>query len=276
MNTAAFVYMPVIHAGYLTWIDQQQALGRDIFLIDEQFAEEIDIRRKDLRALDTVTVGKFLSRRTLVRSITRTNAEGIKNSYEHFVFADEDVSDHVIGALFEGKSVERSPVFLRYDRKKSLAKEEVTPDRVVSVDPVVSAIMESVVEVGKRSSDWWIQVGAAFVRDDVAELIVHNEHVPNPNVVDALGSVRSNFTQGVHIELSTALHAEGALFAEAIRRGVSFAGGDVYSSTFPCPYCAPIIAGSGIKRLYFKDGYSMIEGQELLRSRGIEIIRIAK
>lgn len=276
MKTAAFVYVPVIHAGYLAWIDRQQALGHDIFLIDESFAEEIDIRRKDLRALDTVLVGKFLSWITLIGSITRDNAESIKASHDHFIFADEDVSDHVIGALFEGKSVERSPVFLRYDRKKSLAKEVVTPDRVVSVDPTVSAIMAAVVEKGKRSSDWWIQVGAALVRDGKVELIAHNEHVPSPNVVDALGSVRGNFTQGVHIDLSTALHAEGALFAEAVRRGISFSGCDLYSSTFPCPYCAPIIAGSGIKRLYFQEGYSMIEGQALLRSRGIEIIRVAK
>ena len=280
MHAAAFLYMPVIHSGYLNWIEAQRQLGHDVYLISEEFAEEIDIYRKDLRALPAEYVAEHvagLAFRSIPNKIlTRNNAPEFIAYYERFVFADEDVSDHVIAELFAGLSVERVSVFLRYDRKKSLAKEEVTADRVTVSDPVVSAIMTQVVESGMRSSDWWIQVGAALVRDGKVELISHNEHVPNPNVVDALGSVRGNWKQGVNIDLSTALHAEGALFAEALRLGVSFSGADLYVSTFPCPYCAPIVAHSGIRRLFFKHGYSMIEGQELFRSRGIEIIRVAE
>jgi len=275
MPVAAFVYMPVIHAGYLAWVEAQRVLGRDLFLLSEEFAEEIDIRRKDLRALPAALVASLLGSERHAGVFTRANAALVLAAYERFVFADEDVSDHVIAALFDARSVERVPVFLRYDRKRSLAHAEVTPDKVVASDPTVSAIMARVLEEGKRSSDWYIQVGAALVRDGVVELIAHNEHGPSPNVVDALGSVRANFTQGVHIELSTALHAEGALLAEAVRRGISFSGCDLYTSTFPCPYCAPIIARSGLKRLYYSQGYAMIDGEASLRTRGIEIVRVA-
>jgi dCMP deaminase len=279
MSTAAFVYVPVVHRGYLDWVKRHLDLGHDVFLIDDSFAEEIDIRRKDLRALSAheVLAGLCSGFGCHVMSVlTRENATNVLRRYQHFVFADEDISDHVIAELFQGYSTELEHVFLRYDRKRTDAKQEVAHDRVVTSDDVLlKSIMQMVVGYGKNSSDWFLQVGAGLVRDNEVLMLEHNEHVPSPNVVDALGSARINYKQGIHIDRSTALHAEGALFARALREGVSFRGADLFVSVFPCPYCAPIVARSGIRRLYFAQGYSMLEGEDDIRQSGIEIIRVS-
>jgi dCMP deaminase len=278
MKTAALVYAPVLHRGYLDWVKRHCDLGHDVYLISESFADEIDIRRKDLRALSAREILPALcsvSGCFVVGVFTRENSSNVVARYEHFVFADEDISEHIMSEMFQGCSYEVECVFLRYDRKKSILAKEVTPDRVAtSDDAVVKSIMQKVVDRGLKSSDWFIRVGAGLVRNGEVLMLEHNEHVPSPNIVDALGSVRTNYKQGIHIDRSTALHAEGALFARALREGITLTGADLYVSTFPCPYCSPIVARSGIARLFYVQGYSMIEGEEDIRQSGIEIIRV--
>ena len=45
----------------------------------------------------------------------------------------------------------------------------------------------------------------------------------------------------------------------------------MYVTVFPCPPCAKLIAYSGIKRLYCGGGYAVLDGEEVLKSNGVEI-----
>ena len=74
------------------------------------------------------------------------------------------------------------------------------------------------------------------------------------------------------MELSTALHAEAGLIVEAAKKGISLEGATLYVTTFPCPNCAKLVAASGIKKLIYQDGYSVLDGEELLRSAGLIIV----
>jgi len=57
--------------------------------------------------------------------------------------------------------------------------------------------------------------------------------------------------------------------------GISTDGADLYVTDFPCPYCARIIAKSGVGRLYFLRGYAVLEGDDFLTDAGIEVYRIS-
>jgi dCMP deaminase len=76
----------------------------------------------------------------------------------------------------------------------------------------------------------------------------------------------------VRADLSTAIHAEAAVVAQAARHGISLAGADLYVSTFPCPACARLIAEAGFRRCLFARRYSVLDGERVLRSAGVELI----
>ena len=126
-----------------------------------------------------------------------------------------------------------------------------------------------------RSVDWWRQVGAALRFADGTLEAATNVHHPHELAPYAAGDPRSNFTQGVELELSTATHAEAALIAQAARAGHATAGGEIYVTDFPCPPCAKLIAGAGIARVVFREGYAVLDGQDVLEAAGVEIVRAA-
>ena len=46
----------------------------------------------------------------------------------------------------------------------------------------------------------------------------------------------------------------------------------MYVTTFPCPTCAKLIAYSGIKKLYAGGGYAVLDGELVLKAKGVKII----
>jgi dCMP deaminase len=102
--------------------------------------------------------------------------------------------------------------------------------------------------------------------------VAHNQHVPHAGIPYELGDPRSNFNKGVNTHISTGAHSEASLLV-SLGRGVC-EGADLYVGTFPCPFCANVIPFSGLARLFFHTGYAMLEGVEVIRSAGIEIIQI--
>ena len=90
----------------------------------------------------------------------------------------------------------------------------------------------------------------------------------------AAGDPRSNFFKGVALELSTATHAEARLIARAAREGGATEGAVMYVTDFPCPPCAKLIAGAGVAKLYFRAGYAVLDGQDVLEAAGVELVQV--
>jgi dCMP deaminase len=122
------------------------------------------------------------------------------------------------------------------------------------------------------SSDWWRRVGALAARDGQVLYVAHNEHGPTEYAPYIDGDPRNEFHRGVRIDLSTAIHAEAKIVADAARDGVSLNGADLYVSTFPCPACARLVAESGFRRCFFAGPYAVLDGDAILRSAGVELI----
>ncbi len=98
--------------------------------------------------------------------------------------------------------------------------------------------------------------------------------MPHEQSLYALGDPRGNFSWGERIELSNSLHAERSVIAQAARRGISVSGASLYVTTFPCPPCAMDIVEAGFSRLYYREGYSKVGAEDILRGGQIEIIKV--
>jgi dCMP deaminase len=276
MKRVILAYVPVLHRGYVEFFKRHpDALA--LYVMGQTLIDEFDPLSKDIRALSPEVARIVITSLGLFDIVAVADhhvLSGFRAAERHVVMPDEDVSHELAAKYLTGVSVEFDRVFLRWDRPKSLEEESVSYDRAVPLEGLIGEMMGRAIAQSVQSSDWWRQVGAVIARDGDVLLAGYNRHVPSPHILYLDGDPRANFSRGVNIELSTAHHAEARLIAEAARKGIALEGTDLYVTTFPCPVCAKQIAYAGIKRLFFLAGYAMLDGERILRSQGVEIIKV--
>lgn len=265
------MYMPVVHVGYTTLIEK---LAPDrILIISDETANKFDKRRKDIRALKSdqiIFLVKNLFPNVAVESFSENTSI---EDYEEIHMPVEDISENILAHYLAEKVIIWESVFLRYDSKKSMTPQEVIPDRVVSrTDPAIAVIIAQLENEAAKSPDWWRQVPASVVKDGKVLSLCRNVHVPSDVITYALGDPRSNAQKGIATNVGKAAHAEPLACFLAGVEGCKDA--ILYVGTFPCPQCANFIMFTGIKSLYFVEGYAMVDGAENLRSQGIEIVKV--
>ena len=232
---------------------------------------------KDLRALDPSFIKSALGGWSVPADVEIAGAEvleALAKSDTQIIMPDEDISHELASKYFAGHEIEYSPVFLRWDRRRSEAEEQVGVGQSVSSKPRDIALMERANKEGWSSSDIWRRVGALIVKDDKVLLHGYNKALPTDVTPWAEGDPRNNFGKGVAIDMSLFIHAEAGLIAEAARTGLVLEGSSMYVTTFPCPACAKLIAQSGIASCYFSKGYAMLDGERVLEASGVEIIKV--
>ncbi len=190
------------------------------------------------------------------------------------VMPDDDVSRYFAEHYLPGVEVVYDSVFLRWDRTRALAVRPVKTDLVVDSGDVDQVFMSQSLKLGDKSADWWRQVGAMVVRDGTILSSIWNKHTPDEQQPYYDGDPRAEFSQGIHLDLSTAEHCEAYLVGEAAGKGMALEGTDFYVSTFPCPPCARLLSRTKIKRLLYHDGYAVLDGEQELRREGIEIVQV--
>jgi len=127
----------------------------------------------------------------------------------------------------------------------------------------------------KLSTDWWRQVGSVVVKDGKVLLEAYNQSYPSKNYSnEVFGDPRSNFDAGEKIELSKFIHSEAYLISTAAKKGLSLDGSSIYVTTFPCPVCSKLIANAGIAEVYFKEGYSLLDAEDIFKAKNIKIIKV--
>ncbi len=163
--------------------------------------------------------------------------------------------------------------FLRWDREWSKPQAVESP-MTEAPDGGREAMRAARLEAG-QSSDWWRQVGAVLRLQDGRELTGHNHHHPSDYTPYVDGDPRNDYSRGVRADLSTAAHAEASVLAAAARAGASTEGSTMFVTTFPCPACARLIAMSGVADCYFEADYADLAGEQVLRSAGVALHRVA-
>jgi dCMP deaminase len=277
MSVVVLAYVPVLHEGYRRFIEAH-ARDRPLHLIGPELHADYRPLAKDVRALPAVDAAAAIAGWEIASSVAVLDiagAEALATTNPSLVLPAEDVSYQVVERHFPRAAVRYDPVFLRWDKTKTVQMLDPRPVRSVAEDALVAELEDAANDAAARSIDWWRQVGAALRFTDGTLETATNVHHPHALAPYAVGDPRSSFTQGIELELSTATHAEAALIATAARDGRATAGATIYVTDFPCPPCAKLIANAGIARLYYRRGYAVLDGRDVLEAAGVEIIAVA-
>jgi dCMP deaminase len=285
-TAATIAYIPVLHEGYRRFIESHARGGR-LFVVGPELHIEYGPLAKDIRALPAELVAPAVAAWGIcdeVAVLDALRARELAAQHPHLTMPAEDVSYRLAESFFERCEVRFDAVFLRWDKTRTAQLLSPQPRRVVPPEDVIAdmgaqakAVFAELADAAEskatESIDWWRRVGAAIRFADGEVRVACNVHNPHPASVYAVGDPRANFHKGLGWELSTATHAEARLIAQAAREGRATAGAVLYVTDFPCPSCAKLIAAAGIARLYFREGYAVLDGQDVLESAGIEIVR---
>jgi dCMP deaminase len=266
-------YLPVLHEGYWRFLDRH-ARERRLYVIGPSLYEDYRPLAKDIRRLDAGLVAAAVDAWGVCSEVFVLDAalaEQLAAERPSLILPAEDISYQVVERWFPRCEVVYDTVFLRWDKTRSVALVEPRAARRGGLDELAAAAAGE----AARSVDWWRRVGAALRLPDGRVLSAHNEHNPHELSAYAVGDPRSNFFKGVHLEISTATHAEARLIAEAARAGEATEGAVMYVTDFPCPPCAKLIAAAGIAKLYFRSGYAVADGEDVLAAAGVELVQVA-
>ncbi len=277
MTDAVVAYIPVLHEGYLRFI-RKHASDRPLFVVGSSLYEDYRPLAKDIRRLDAPHVAAAIAAWRITPSVTVLEAGNVAElaaSAESLTLPAEDVSYRLVEQCFSRCAVFYDTVFLRWDKTRTGQLRQPAPDRVVGEQEVIADLRAKALAQAESSADWWRQVGAAIRFADGHVATASNEHRPHALSAYAVGDPRSNFFKGVQLELSTAMHAEARLIAEAARDGRPTPDSVMYVTDFPCPPCAKLIATAGVTRLYFRSGYAVLDGENTLSDAGVEVLHVA-
>jgi dCMP deaminase len=269
------LYLPVLHAGYEDFLSRHGDAD-EILLLGRGFQQAYPSLAKDIRALPPQRAADYLRLvvpGATIRVIEPPDLPGALSG-DDIVMPDEEITRDLARQLDlgEGRAVAFDRTFLRWDREWAAAQAPVTFDGEISADELPRELIGAAEAIAQRSSDWWRQVGAVAARDGQLIGCAWNQHRPSEYAPYFNGDPRDGFARGVRADLSTAIHAEAALIARAARDGTSLAGADLYTTTFPCPACARLVADAGFRRCYFAGQYSVLDGEQVLRAAGISLI----
>lgn len=273
---AIIAYVPAPHSGYLKFFQKYE--GSSLYVLGKEFVQRFHPLVRNLPAVQPEEARDMIRALKIfvdVGVLTPMSLPYIRSGHSKIIMPDEDVSHAIAKECFAGMNVAFDGCWrLRWDWGATQKKSRPVVEQTISRSHLDREIMRSARKRAERSPDWWRQIGALLVRRGEILLYACNKHVPHEQSVYLEGDPRSNFEQGQNIELSNALHAEAGIVAAAARNGFSMNGCDLYVTTFPCPPCAYLCAHTGIRRLYYADGYSLVSGAETLQANGVEIIRV--
>jgi dCMP deaminase len=278
-KTILISYVPVLHQGYFDFFIKniKKKSVKELWLIGTELAYELRPLQKDIRALSPEIMKELIESMRLfekIKIIDPRNIKDLKKTKTNLIFSNEEISHHLVDKYFTKNKINFDSTFLMWDEKSSLKKTDLKGIKAKKITKGMQAIIEKSLLEKTRSDDWWRHVGAVAFRDKKILLSKHNKHIPTEYQTAYEGDPRANFHKGEHLKVSTAIHAEAILIAEAAKQGISLEGAELLVTTFPCPVCAKQIAYSGIKKVYFIDGYSVLDGKRILEDKEIKTEKI--
>lgn len=272
-------YIPVLHRGYLEFFNKFPNADT-LLLISPDFAQQYEPLHKDIRALPQETLTTALDTIDRFHHIIQVTSSAELKAYNTknttVIVPKEPVSLGIVEHYLPKAKTIQDSIFLRWT--KDNAQEEIEPhsDHEISKEKRDAQLMQAAKKSGELSGDWWRRVGAVAVLNDTVIATAHNTHMPSEHEPYEFSDARAYFHKGERIDLTTAIHAEAKLIAEAAREGVALKGAHLYVTDFPCPVCAKSIATAGFSKLYYESGYSVMDGQDVLKHAGVKLIRVVE
>lgn len=291
MKKVLLIYIPALHQGYLDLIekidfDELYLLNpHDLIfpdLIEKDSCREY-LQRSFLHAVEPKKIKSMLE--TLMKDKPITLVRGLYDSVIgkpiEVILPEDDVSKYIASDFLIPNGMKYEFVdgpFLRWSKGiPSKESEPISQEIEESEKEFITSIIQKGYEESERSSDWWRRVGSVLFNEETKEILFSgfNKHLPDGVHQSTFGEARSSFSPGESPDVGTAIHAEQSVFMQALRAGVSADGLSLYSTTYPCPVCAKLISQSGIKKVYYTEGYSVMEqAGSVMRAFGVEIIHV--
>lgn len=274
-NRAIIAYVPVLDQGYANLFSRNY--DANIFIFGDKVISWFDHLRKDIRRLNPelmVIAVKAITGSERVALLSEDSIREIRRAGYPILMPDEDVCRELAKEYFPSEQVRFEFLGYRYDKQKTLENKVILPNGTITQDQFSRAVLRFLEAKAKKSMDWWRQVGAALVKNGEIFLWTINKPTPDHYALLHMGDPRGNYKKGQYVEFSNVLHAEAGIITAAANQGISTQDADLYCTDFPCPPCSRVVAYSGIRRFFYKNGYAMLDGDEIMRSRGIEIIQI--
>ncbi len=269
---AIVAYVPAIHAGYVKFLHAHE--GSPVFVLGKSFIDAYPRLNRDIRALDPKDAAAALRTIGFSAHVIETSDTNPLSPFTTIVLPDEDVSrDFAEKYVPKGKVVLES-IFLRWDGVFANKEAPVSPDRVISHAAFDRETIHIAIKEGEKSADWWRQIGAVAVKGGEIIFKSHTRYSPSDLALDVLGTPRTTVDAGERPDLYISMHAEADIIAQAAASGTSLKDTSLYTSTFPCINCAFLIARSGIKSVYYSEGYSRVDSEGVLKAAGVEIILV--
>src|SRR3989344_5896708 len=263
-------YVPVLHEGYRRFFTKYDG-PKELYLVGHPFVDEDKALAKDIRRLEPALMQKAIEALGIFERVAILDDAAIEVLRDkEFVLPDEDISQELAEKYFTQAKITFDPIFLRWDKKNAQKEKEVQPEERITRDEFHRRVMVQAEKEATKSSDNWRHIGAAIVKNGEVILAAHNRHIPSQHSPYVNGDPRSNWSQGIMMELATGFHAEPSLIAEAAKRGIALLGADMYVTVFPCPPCSRIIAYSGIKNLYVGGGKGILDAEEVMKAKGVK------
>jgi len=267
------IYIPVIHRGYLDFLKNMGNKVSQVFIIDETLLAELTEFKPDIASIESDKIKdlllKFGFRNIFV--LTKENIAELKD--KEIILVQDEVSCNLADKYLSKDKVEWQNVFLRWDRSQVLRQEKLEDISVSNDEFDIKTIKQAFGE-SEKSGDWWRQIGAVLVKDKETLLCANNKDLPSDHTPYQTGEVRDLFSTGERPDLANTIHAEQSIIAQAAKKGLPVKGTSLYVTTFPCPVCAKLIACSGIKNVYFAEGWSNFDAKKVLESAGVKIIHV--
>lgn len=278
MQPIIIAYVPVLHQGYLNFLNYNLETAGGIYLFNAEQIKQYRSLVKDIRAVEpelmVKAVGSLFANLNPQLLDSKT-VEAIVKSGQPIITPDDETFAPLLTKLFPNNPITKDPIFLRWDKKRSISRTDITPDEHISSGDFDKKIMAMATQTASKSSDWWRQVGAVLVSPDAKILLkARNRHLPHDYQHYSDGDPRAEFQSGEHIETTSSIHAESELIALASKDGIKTENCSLYVTTFPCPVCAKLVAQAGISQIYYRDGYALLDGESVLKSAGIKVTRV--
>lgn len=83
----------------------------------------------------------------------------------------------------------------------------------------------------------------------------------------------SNAKQGVNLHLCVCIHAEESAILEA--KNADLKGATIYTTLFPCSFCAKIIVHSKICRVVYDEDFDDKNSRKILAQSGVEVCQLS-
>lgn len=271
-TSSILAFVPVLHKGYIDFFSKHEG---DIWIFGPNLIEEFVHLTRDLRIINSDDLVKALSEIFPNRKIKIANPEAFGTwEYDITYMPEDEVGQEIQRKYLANKKVEFISVFLRWNKIITFKEHEINPKTKITHDDFHKKVLDQALEESKKSSDWWRQIGAIVIKEGKVIIKAHNHHLPTDFHLMENGDPRSNFDAGQHQNIFTSIHAEADLIARSAKEGLSLEGTSLYSTTFPCPNCARLIAMAGIKTVYYSKGYSLFDAEKILNHFGVEVILV--